>query len=131
MYNELVTAKYVLPVLFISNSLYYWFMRVKVGVARKFSHLGRTILFGYLYNHNKSRYFPPKGLMDNYKVNINDLFDRDEAFLYENREFRGLVRRIHNKFPHLLNDKFKIDESILAPDKEIDERYEKFDVQNK
>lgn len=60
-------------------------------------------------------------------MNINHLFDRDDEFLYQNRHFRGLVRRVHNKFPHLVSDKFLIDQKILEGDSEVDEQFVEHD----
>ena len=62
-----------------------------------------------------------------YRININNLLDQDEAFLYENEHFRGLVRRIHKLHPSLINPHYEIDAAILKPVKEIDQKYSELD----
>lgn len=37
------------------------------------------------------------------RFNLNSLFDQEERFLYGNDHFKALIRRIHNKHPHLIN----------------------------
>ena len=58
-----------------------------------------------------------------YKININDLLNIDEPFLYENEHFCGLVRRVHNLYPTLLNPNYEIDAAILKPKAQIDDKY--------
>ena len=64
-------------------------------------------------------YARPKCKKD-YRVNINDLFDRDDHFLYENKMFKGLLRRISNHHGHLINTSYDIDGSILKANEPID-----------
>jgi hypothetical protein len=62
-----------------------------------------------------------------YRVNINSLFDRENRFLYENQHFLALIRRIHNKYNHLINPAFEIDPEILVKNEIIDKRFEEED----
>jgi len=61
--------------------------------------------------------------MNNYRVNINDLFDQDEEFLYENEHFRALVRKIKMEFDHLVNPNFDLEEVMKGAKPEIDALY--------
>lgn len=67
----------------------------------------------------------------NYHVNINDLFDSDDPFLWENPHFCALIRRIHTHQPHLINPSFDIDEDILKPNPALDCAWSDFDKRNK
>jgi hypothetical protein len=51
--------------------------------------------------------------MNNYRVNINDLFDQDEDFLFENEHFRAMIRKVKNDFEYLVNPIFDLDD-IMA-----------------
>lgn len=46
--------------------------------------------------------------MDRYTVNINDLFDQDEPFLFNNEAFCGLIRGMHTSHNHLINPHFDL-----------------------
>lgn len=61
--------------------------------------------------------------MNNYRVNINDLLDQDEDFLFENEHFRALIRRIRNDFEYLVNPMFDMEEIIKGARPDIDQRY--------
>jgi hypothetical protein len=61
--------------------------------------------------------------MDQYRVNVNDLFDFDEDFLFENEHFRALIRKTHREFEHLVNPVFDLDEIYKNADKSIDDLY--------
>ena len=66
-------------------------------------------------------------MMENYRVNINDLFDQDEPFLFNNIEFRRLIKRMHDKYVHLVNPNFDLsqivqDTKLTVPaNKEVEE----------
>ena len=47
-------------------------------------------------------------LMQSYRVNINDLFDQDEPFLFKSRAFKGLIKRMHDDYNHLINQNFDL-----------------------
>ena len=51
-------------------------------------------------------------MMENYRVNINDLFDQDEPFLFNNIEFRRLIKRMHDKYVHLVNPNFDLSQIV-------------------
>ena len=50
--------------------------------------------------------------MNNYRVNINDLLDLDEEFLFENESFRSLIKKVHDDFEYLVNPIFDVSEVI-------------------
>lgn len=55
-----------------------------------------------------------------YRININELFDKDEYFLYQNEHFKAIIRRLCNKHGHLVNRNFEIAKELLEPHKESD-----------
>ena len=61
--------------------------------------------------------------MNNYRVNINDLLDHDEDFLFENDHFRALIRKVKNDFDYLVNPMFDLDEEIALANPIIDAKY--------
>lgn len=63
--------------------------------------------------------------MSNYRVNINDLFDQDDEFLFENEHFRALIRKTQNDFEYLVNPAFDLEEIFKNARKDIDEKYSK------
>ena len=48
--------------------------------------------------------------MNTYRVNINDLFDQDEEFLFESPHFRALIKKIRNQYDYLVNPIFDLEE---------------------
>ena len=59
--------------------------------------------------------------MDDYKVNINDLFDSNESFLFKNDRFKRLLKRTANKFNYLVNPNFDLSEvaSVKLPKRPV------------
>ena len=53
--------------------------------------------------------------MENYRVNVNDLFDQDEPFLFNNIEFRRLIKRMHDRYVHLVNPNFDLSQIVQDP----------------
>lgn len=74
----------------------------------------------------KPLYSEPKVRRD-YRININNLFDQDEQFLYENDHFKCLLRRLITRHNNLVNTAFNIDDNIMEEDKDIDDFYRDFD----
>ena len=93
----------------------------------KFTRIGRTAAIGLIYNLASYSFYASPKVREQYRVNINKLFDLDEPFLYKNDHFKGLVRRINAKHNHLINSAFEIDRDILAANKPIDDWYNRFD----
>lgn len=77
----------------INTALYYYLTRGRMkGLSVAFTTVGRTfVIFNIVQLLLKKLYAGPKCIKD-YRVNINDLFDRDDHFLYDNKMFRGLLR---------------------------------------
>lgn len=63
--------------------------------------------------------------MNTYRVNINDLFDQDEDFLFENEHFKALIRKTKRDFEYLINPAFDLDDVIGRENPLIDKLYEK------
>lgn len=63
----------------------------------------------YVFIHfGHEEFFIKRYLMAKYKVNVNDIFDQDEAFLFEQKSFRGLIKRMHDNHIHLINPNFDL-----------------------
>ena len=63
--------------------------------------------------------------MNSYRVNLNDLFDQDEDFLFENEHFRALIRKTYREFEYLVNPVFDLEEIFKNANKDIDKLYKK------
>lgn len=63
--------------------------------------------------------------MNNYRVNINDLFDQDEDFLFENEHFKALIRKVKNDFEYLVNPIFDLEDITKNAQASIDAKYAK------
>lgn len=63
--------------------------------------------------------------MKNYRVNLNDLFDQDEDFLFENEHFRALIRKVKTDFEYLVNPIFDLEDIMINAKKDIDQKYAK------
>ena len=63
--------------------------------------------------------------MNTYRVNINDLFDQDEDFLFENEHFRAIVKKIKNDFEYLVNPIFDLEDICKNANPLIDAKYAK------
>jgi len=84
------------------------------------------ILFFFVLSQLLQEQFLVKYLsMNSYRVNINDLFDQDEDFLFENEHFRALVRKIKNDFEYLVNPIFDLEDILKNADPLIDAKYAK------
>lgn len=92
------------------NLLYYYFVKYRSrGKSLRFCSFPRTIMLFGLTMYTVAKYKAEPKVEKEYHVNINDLFDSDEPFLWENPHFKALVRRIQNSKPHLINPSFEID----------------------
>lgn len=61
--------------------------------------------------------------MQNYRVNINELFDNDEDFLFQNEHFRALIKKTKRDFEYLVNPIFDLDEVVKNVRPEVDDKY--------
>ncbi|CDW79965.1 UNKNOWN [Stylonychia lemnae] len=61
--------------------------------------------------------------MNNYRVNINDLFDIDEDFLFQNEHFRAMIKKIKVEFDQLVNPIFDMDEIIKDVSSQVSDKY--------
>lgn len=52
-----------------------------------------------------------KGVVgEGYRVNLNELFDNDEHFLFDNVHFKSLVKHTADNYGHLVNSNFDLSE---------------------
>jgi hypothetical protein len=52
-----------------------------------------------------------KGVVgEGYRVNLNELFDNDEHFLFDNMHFKSLVKHTADNYGHLVNSNFDLSE---------------------
>ena len=61
--------------------------------------------------------------MHNYRVNINDLFDIDEDFLFDNEHFRAIIKKIKVEFDQLINPIFDLDEVMRDVKDDVFDKY--------
>jgi hypothetical protein len=106
---------------------YMYLRRFHIGKTLHFSRLPRTILLFGLYTFGCKKLYAAPECQKNYRININNLLDRDSRYLYENPSFLSLVRRIHSRYNHLINPAFDIDPEILLQNKELDRKYQELD----
>ena len=59
--------------------------------------------------------FMKRYLANFYRVNINDLFDQDEPFLFQSMSFRHLIKRMHDKHNHMINPNFDLSAVVQDP----------------
>ena len=69
--------------------------------------------------------FIKKYFAENLKVNLNDLFDQDEKFLYTNLHFKAMIKRMCDDHTKLVNENFDLssitgDQSLQKLDRTID-----------
>lgn len=63
--------------------------------------------------------------MKNYRVNLNDLFDQDEDFLFECPHFTSLIKKVKVDFEYLVNPIFDLEDIVKQATPEIEAKYAK------
>lgn len=115
------TNTYTMPFIMTANTYLYFYLKKKEpGISMNFCTVKRTMLFGLLFNLFYLPLVATPMVRKTYKININQLFDQDESFLYKNNHFKALIRRIHKKQNHLINPDFDIGLEILKENKLTD-----------
>ena len=67
------------------------------------------VSFSYLVFHLlHEELFIKRYFSDNIKVNVNDLFDQDEKFLYSSLHFKQLIKRMTDGHTKLINENFDL-----------------------
>ena len=138
IYHHLIhreALKYSIPVTVGLNFAWYYGMRRYYrGQPFMFNRITRTFTLFALFGASQYRLVAEPKLAKNYRVNINHLFDRDESFLYENPAFRSAVRRINDKYTHLINPAFEVSDHVTnlttSEDKKFDAKYQALDELN-
>ena len=74
-----------------------------------------AIFFTTLSFHNLSVKKGSEG--EGYRVNLNELFDNDEHFLFDNLHFKSLVKHTADNYTHLVNPNFDL--SGIQADKDL------------
>jgi hypothetical protein len=62
-------------------------------------------------------------MMNNYRININELLDSDEEWIYENEHFRAIIKKIKDEFEYLVNPIFDVEEAIQNISPEVSKKY--------
>ena len=70
-------------------------------------NLSRVVIF-YLVSNLVMDKTVKQRFSTSYKVNINDLFDQDEAFLFKSQSFLRLIKTVTSEHANLLNPNFDI-----------------------
>ena len=94
----------------LNTGYYFLFRNFYANTTFHFAKLSRTFFFFTMYHFAYLGLKIEPVFKENYKININNLFDRDYDFLYKNEHFRGLVRRVFRLYPDLINPNFEMDE---------------------
>ena len=81
----------------------------------KFFSLPRIFVFFVLSQLLHEQFVVKYMAMNTYRVNINDLFDQDEEFLFESPYFRALIKKIRNQYEYLVNPIFDLEEVVKSP----------------
>ena len=113
-YHTLIEGMSVQYALFATVGLnffwYYAYLKKRyLGQTLYFSLFPSTLFIFCMYMWGCNKYYSVPKCEADYRININDLLDRDEPFLYENPHFRCLVRRIATNYSHLLNPAYELD----------------------
>ena len=80
----------------------------------KFFSLPRIFVFFVLSQLLHEQFIVKYMSMHTYRVNINDLFDQDEEFLFESPHFRAMIKKIKNDFDYLVNPIFDLEEIMKS-----------------
>ena len=75
----------------------------------------RVLLAYYPIHLAHEEFFIKRYLMHKYRVSINDLFDSDETFLFTNVAFKRLIKRMHERYAHLINQNFDLSAIVQDP----------------
>lgn len=90
------------------NMIYFFLARRYLDPAIKFISLIRIFLFNML---SRSIYVREKMInhgQHTYRVNLNELFDQDHDFLFENDAFKTLIKTVVENHGHLVNPNFDV-----------------------
>ena len=111
-FYHIAYAMFFMPAIGINLSVqtaYYLFMnRYMYRQKVKLFSLPRVLFVYGLIHICHEEFFIKRYLMNSYRVNINDLFDQDEPFLFSSLEFKRLVKRMQDKYAHLVNQNFDL-----------------------
>ena len=93
----------ILSNLMLHTSCYLFFN--KLMYMRKFPlfSFGRVFLTYFASELLSFDYIVRDKMTKQIRVNINDLFDLDEQFLFQNEHFKRLIKRTYEKHGHLVN----------------------------
>ena len=97
------------------------------GRTLYFAQIPRTVACYLTFVYFTGKFYTTPKCQNEYRFNINELFDRDCHYLYGNDSFRALVRRVNNKYYHLINPAFEIDPEILKASEGLDSRFKPLD----
>ena len=95
-------------------NLAYFYVNYKLLYRRHvpFFSMTRIFCFFVLSQVLQEQLIVKQVHMHQYRVNINDLFDQDEDFLYDNEHFRALVKKVKTDFDHLVNPIFDLEDAV-------------------
>ena len=105
-----------MPAIFLNLSAqvsYYLVMnKFMFKQSVKLFYFPRVLLAYMMIQFGHEQIFVKRYMMENYRVNVNDLFDQDEPFLFNNIEFRRLIKRMHDRYVHLVNPNFDLSQIV-------------------
>jgi hypothetical protein len=114
-------------VLNITFNLAYYFFNHRFMFKRNtpFFSFPRIFMIFFLSQLLQEQFLIKYVAMNNYRVNINDLLDQDEEFLFENPHFCALIRKIKMDFEYLVNPIFDLEEIMKRANPIFDAKYMK------
>eukprot|EP00347_Sterkiella_histriomuscorum_P008086 403346424 len=110
----------------LMNVGYYFFnYRYLFKRNTQFYSLPRVIIMFMITQILHDQLLVKQVLMNNYRVNINDLLDNEELLgeMYQNEHFRAIIKKITNEFEYLINPIFDVDEATQNVSKEVQQKY--------
>ena len=92
----------------------------------KLFYFPRILLAYLLFHAVHEEIYIKRYLLNTIRININDMFDQDEPFLFSSNEFKRLIKRMHDNYAHLINPNFDLssivkDHSLSIPSKKTAE----------
>lgn len=109
----------------VLNISYFYFNRKILFRKVPFFSLIRVFVIFALSQFLHEQVILKQMVMPTYRVNLNDLFDQDEDFLFQSDHFKALIRKTYNNFEYLVNPVFDIEEVFKDAKPEVDHLYKK------
>ena len=102
---------------FFAQVGYYLFMNRYMFLRNvPLFYFPRVFLFYGMFHIAHEEIFMKQYFSQSYHININDLFDQDEPFLFQSMQFKLLIKRMHDRHTSLINPNFDLSPVVQDPD---------------